>query len=151
MDRTPREEATRDKTQMARKPWSPPNRLEAPPAPPGFVHRWIRVGLRGEDDKVNFSARLREGWEPVKSSEYPGFPAPTIEDGRYEGCIGTGGLILCRIPAETVAERTAYYGNRTRDQQVAVDEELRRNEQQFGVAIDVSRSSKVSVGRGVDS
>ena len=39
--RTPRETQTRENT-ARRKPWAPPSMLEAPPAPEGFVHRWVR-------------------------------------------------------------------------------------------------------------
>ena len=28
-------------------------RLDAPEAPPGYQHRWIRTALRGEEDKIN--------------------------------------------------------------------------------------------------
>ena len=50
--RQPREAETRAKTQR-RKPWAPPSKLEAPEAPEGYKHRWIRTSLRGEDDKTN--------------------------------------------------------------------------------------------------
>ena len=49
--RTPREATTRAKTQR-RKPWAPPSKLEAPKAPDGYQHRWIRTSLRGEDDNI---------------------------------------------------------------------------------------------------
>ena len=62
-DRKPRASETRD-TETRRKPWAPPSHLSAPPAPDGFVHRWIRVAMRGEEDKMNVNAKLREGWEP---------------------------------------------------------------------------------------
>ena len=45
-DRTPRANKTREKT-VARKPWAPPSMLDAPPAPDGFKHRWIRSETRG--------------------------------------------------------------------------------------------------------
>ena len=62
-DRKSRESETRE-TQTRRKPWAPPSRLEAPEAPAGYVHRWIRVAMRGEEDKMNVNTKLREGWEP---------------------------------------------------------------------------------------
>lgn len=147
MTRSSREAGSRANTEK-RKPWRRPNALDAPEAPEGYVHRWIRVGLRGADDSTNLSKALREGWEPVMASAYPDFPAPSIEGGKYDGVIGTGGLMLCRMPVETAAERTAYYGDRTRHQQQAVDEELKRNERQFGVAIQIDRRTKVTVGGG---
>ena len=52
--RTPRETQTREKT-ARRKPWAPPSMLEAPPAPEGFIHRWVRTAIRGEDDKTIYT------------------------------------------------------------------------------------------------
>jgi hypothetical protein len=149
-DRKPRASETRD-TETRRKPWAPPSHLSAPPAPDGFVHRWIRVSMRGEEDKMNVNSKLREGWEPVRKDEYPEYEAPTIDGGRYEGIIGQGGLMLCRIPEETVAERTAYYGGRTREQMTAVDQDLMK-EQHPSMPIQNNRQSRVTFGgRGRDS
>tara|TARA_Y100000114_G_scaffold119467_1_gene114172 strand:+ start:2034 stop:2501 length:468 start_codon:yes stop_codon:yes gene_type:complete len=142
--RQPRETQTRENT-ARRKPWAPPSMLEAPPAPDGFVHRWIRTGIRGEDDKTNVHARLREGWEPVRADEYPDFEAPTIEEGKYQGVIGNGGLMLCRIPNETVQERTDYFREQTRSQMIAVDENLMR-EQHPSMPIQSDRQSRVTFG-----
>ena len=44
--RTARANQTREKTAQ-RKPWAPPSMLDAPPAPDGFKHRWIRSETRG--------------------------------------------------------------------------------------------------------
>ena len=143
-NRTPRASATREK-ETRRKPWAPPSRLDAPPAPDGFVHRWIRVAMRGEEDKMNVNSKLREGWEPVRADEYPDYEAPVIDEGRYAGVIGQGGLMLCRMPVETAQERSAYYGNRTREQMVAVDQDLMK-EQHPSMPIHQSRQSRVSFG-----
>ena len=75
-----------------RKPWAPPSMLDAPPAPDGFKHRWIRAETRGFDDTKNISAKMREGWELVRKDEFPDFEAPVIESGKYEGVFGVGGL-----------------------------------------------------------
>ena len=143
-DRKSRESATRE-TETRRKPWAPPSRLDAPEPPAGYVHRWIRTAMRGEDDKMNVNTKLREGWEPVRKDEYPNYEAPTIDEGRYEGVIGQGGLMLCRIPVETAQERSAYYGLRTREQMVAVDQNLMK-EQHPSMPISNNRQSRVSFG-----
>ena len=143
-NRTPRASQTREKA-ARRKPWAPPSILEAPEAPAGFVHRWIRTAIRGEDDKGNVHSRLREGWEPVRADEYPDFEAPTIEDGKYQGVIGNGGLMLCRIPIETVDERTEYFRDQTRNQMRDVDENLMR-EQHPSMPISQDRQSRVTFG-----
>ncbi len=144
MDRTPRTADTREK-ETRRKPWAPPSTLEAPPAPEGFQHRWIRASIRGEEDKGNVFNRLRQGYEPVRADEHPGFQAPTIEDGKHAGIIGNGGLILARVPVETANERTEYYGGRTREQMVAVDQDLMK-EQHPSMPINQQRQSRVSFG-----
>ena len=123
--KTPRATDTRAKTER-RKPWAPTSSLDAPPAPEGYKHRWIRSEARGFVDTKNVSARLREGYELVRAEEYPDFEAPVIDSGKYEGVIGVGGLMLARIPLETVKERNDYYQGRAKDLQDAVDQELQR-------------------------
>ena len=144
VERTERRKETREK-ETRRKPWTPPSHLEAPEPPQGFVHRWIRVAMRGEEDKMNVHAKLREGWEPVRSDEYPNFEAPVIDNGQYSGVIGQGGLMLCRIPEETAQERNEYYGGRTREQMSAVDQDLMK-EQHPSMPIHNSRQSRVTFG-----
>ena len=58
--RTSRAKSSRA-AQARRKPWSPPSKLDAPPAPEGYKHRWIRAEVRGFEDRTNISSRLREG------------------------------------------------------------------------------------------
>jgi|TARA_B100000424_G_scaffold113881_1_gene85775 hypothetical protein len=94
---------------------------------------------------MNMHARLREGWELVRAEEYPDFDAPTIDEGKHAGVIGVGGLVLARIPEETVDQRTEYYRDRTRDQMVAVDQDLMR-EQHPSMPINNERQSRVSFG-----
>ena len=50
----------------AKKTWTPPSSLDAPPAPNGYAHRWIRTTVQGFEDTANVSKKLREGWEFVK-------------------------------------------------------------------------------------
>ena len=144
--RVPREAETRAKTQR-RKPWAPPSKMEAPEPPAGSKHRWIRTSVRGEDDKMNVNAKVREGWEPVRADQYPEMEGlyPTIDEGRHAGVIGVGGLMLARIPEETVEERTEYFREQTRTQMDAVDQSLMR-EQHPSMPIHNDRKSRVSFG-----
>ena len=139
-----RAKSTREST-ARRKPWAPPSMLDAPPAPDGYVHRWMRAETRGFDDTKNISAKMREGYELVRRDEYPDFEAPVIDSGKYEGVFGVGGLMLARIPEETVEERTEYYREQTRQQMEAVDQSLMR-EQHPSMPIHSDRKSRVSFG-----
>ncbi len=145
-DRTPRANKTREKT-AARKPWAPPSMLDAPPAPDGYKHRWIRSETRGFDDSKNISAKMREGWELVRKDEYPDFESPVIDSGKYEGVFGVGGLMLARIPEETVSERTAYFDGRNKDQMQAVDSDMMRENAHSTMTINKpDRQSRVTFG-----
>ena len=144
--RSSRATQTREKT-ARRKPWAPPSMLDAPPAPDGFKHRWIRAETRGFDDTKNISAKMREGYELVRKDEYPDFEAPVLDSGKYEGVFGVGGLILARIPDETVAERTAYFNQRSNDQMQAVDSDMMRENAHSTMTINKpDRQSRVTFG-----
>jgi len=146
VNREARSADTREKS-ARRKPWAPPSRLDAPPAPPGYKHRWIRAYAGGQEDRMNVAAKVREGYELVRSDEYPDFPVPTVEDGRHAGIISVGGLLLARIPLETVDERQAYYHRRAIDQVQAIDNELLKSNAHNSMRIQrPDRQSRVTFG-----
>tara|TARA_R110000851_G_scaffold46550_1_gene113167 strand:+ start:16 stop:492 length:477 start_codon:yes stop_codon:yes gene_type:complete len=146
INRTSRANQTREKT-AARKPWAPPSMLDAPPAPDGFKHRWLRAETRGYDDRKNISAKLREGWVLVRQDEYPDFESPVVESGKYEGVFGVGGLMLARIPVETIQERTDYFQQRNADQLEAIDSDMMRENAHSTMRIsNADRQSRVTFG-----
>ena len=90
---------------------------------------------------------MREGYELVRRDEYPDFEAPVIDSGKYEGVFGVGGLILARIPDETVAERTEYFKSRNSDQMQAVDSDMMRENAHSTMTISkADRQSRVTFG-----
>ena len=149
-ERNPRSSQTREKT-TRQKPWRPPSTLDAPPAPEGFVHRWIRESVMGFDDKKNLSARLREGFELVRADEYPDFEAPTVQDGKHAGVIGVGGLVLARFPEEMRQQRNSYYQQQTADQMTAVDNDLMREQHPSMPISKPDRQTRVTFGGGNSS
>ena len=148
LNRSPRTEETREVT-TRRKAWAPPSRLDAPPAPDGYRHRWIRAEAGGMDDHMNVAAKLREGYELVRADEYPDFQGQTPQDGKNAGIISVGGLLLARIPEETAEERRQYYKERTHDQLKAVDNDLLKTNAHSSMKINKpERQSRVSIGGG---
>ena len=135
---------TRSKTERP-KVWTPPSSLDAPPAPDGFRHRWIRAESLGFQDTKNVSARLREGFELVRADEYPDTQYPVITDGKYAGVIGVGGLLLARISEEIAKQRAAYIESLTRGQDEAVEHDLMK-EQHKSMPINIDRQSRVTFG-----
>jgi hypothetical protein len=142
--KTSRASETRDKV---KKPvtWAPPSSLDAPPAPNGYRHRWIRVETLGFDDTKNVSGKMREGWELVRSDEYPESNYPTMNTGKYSGVIGVGGLVLARIPEEIALAREAYYNKQTKDRDEAVKNDILK-EQHPSMPINNERQTRVTFG-----
>jgi len=73
---------------------------------------------------------MREGWQPRDAKTVSkDFPVATIEHGKFAGYIGVEGMVLCEMPEEMVAQRNEYYANKTRNQELAVSNDLHRVEQ----------------------
>ena len=146
-DRSPRSAEGRE-SQTRRKPWSPPSLLDAPTPPEGYIYRWLRESMVGQEDKANMSKRIREGWEPVRAEDHPEFESPMIDEGKHAGVIGVGGLVLAKMPKETVLERRAYYARLANEQMEAVDNNLMRESNPIMPISNPSRTSKVTFGTG---
>ncbi len=147
--RSSRESGAHD-NQARRKPWRPVRKLETPPPPPGFVYRWIRESMLGNEDRANVSRRLREGWELVRGTDLPPeWQLPTVDNGRHEGVIYNEGLLLAKIPQETVDERNSYYSQKTEQANAALDNNMFNEASQDSryVQYDPDRSSRVSFGK----
>ena len=133
------------------RPWAPPSSLDAPPAPQGFCQRWIRVESMGFQDAGNVSKKLREGWDFLRAdtllSEIGENEYPKIQEGKYAGIIGGGGLVLARIPEEIARSRADYFKKISADQISAVDSDLMK-EQRPGMPINIDRQSRVTFGGG---
>ena len=143
--KTPRASQTRSKTERP-KVWVPPSSLDAPPAPEGFRYRWIRAESMGFQDTKNITGRLREGYELVRADEVENASDyPVLDDGKYKGVIGVGGLLLAKVPIEIAQQRQDYMTNRHTDQSEAVNNDLMK-EQDQRMPINVERQSRVTFG-----
>ena len=142
--RASRASQTREK-EARKKVWTPPSSLDAPPAPNGFRHRWVRIESMGFQDTKNVSGRLRSGYEMVRSDEYPDSDYPVIGEGKYAGVIGVGGLVLTRVPEEIAQSRAEYYSKQGIEQDQAVENDLMK-EQHPSMPINVDRQTRVTFG-----
>ncbi len=137
---TSRAAGTRSKTERP-KEYKPPSSLDAPPAPDGFRHRWIRAESMGFNDSKNIHGRLRSGYELVRADEYDSEQYPVVLDGKYAGVIGVGGLLLARIPEELAQARMDYQRRQTDGQDEAVENDLLKD-QDRRMPMKFERSSK---------
>ena len=146
--KTSRESDTRIK-KARKRDWTPPSSLDAPAAPQGYAHRWIRTATAGFEDAANVSKKLREGWEFVRAetliSEIGQNEYPVISEGKHAGLIGIGGLVLARIPLEILKSRAEYFRKITQDRTDAIDRDLMK-EQHPDMPINIERQSRVTFG-----
>jgi len=144
-NKTSRANQTRSKSERP-KVWVPPSSLDAPPAPDGFRYRWIRAESVGFQDTKNITGRLREGYELVRSEDIENSSDyPVVEDGKYKGVIGVGGLLLAKVPNEIAQQRQDYMARKHEDRNEAIKNDLMK-EQDKRMPIDVERQSRVSFG-----
>jgi hypothetical protein len=146
-ERTPRELETRAKMERP-KQWMLPELLPSPNPEDGYEFRWIRISTLGTADPGHISAKLREGWEPVKASEHPEIQIMATGDKpRFPDSIEIGGLLLCKTPKEFVDQRNSYYQRQTDGQMQSVDNAfMRENDPRMPVFKE--RRSEVKFGRG---
>ena len=142
--KTTRASQTRAKTEKP-KVWTPPSSLDAPPAPDGYRHRWIRAESMGQDDSKNITGKLRSGWEFVRADEYPNEDYPSIDSGKYAGVIGVGGLVLARITEELAQSREEYFRKQVADREEALENDVLK-EQHPSMPINQERQTRVTIG-----
>ena len=127
--------------------WQQPELLPEPDKQPGYAYRWIRVATLNQADPRNLSAKLREGWEPVRVEEQPKFQLLIDPQSRFKDNIEIGGLLLCKTPVELVDQRNNYYARQSESQTEAVDNNLMRQSDPR-MPIFNERKSTVSFGKG---
>ena len=138
--------ASQTKAKTAKKVvWTPPSSLDAPNAPAGYRHRWIRAEVMGFDDSKNMAAMIRSGYELVRGDEYPDEDYPVMKEGKYAGMIGVGGLVLARIPEEIAKARQEYFDKQNEAKEEAIKHDILK-EQHPSMPISQERQTRVTFG-----
>jgi len=125
-------------------PWVRPTSLDAPPARPGMVQRWIRRTVRGEADPKNLNRVWREGWRPRSPDSLPDeWRVFANFANKNEGMIVVDDLILMEIPESVLAEKRRHIADQTKMQMVGVEHDL-TNSQVKGHPIFKDHKTSVS-------
>lgn len=146
-NRLAREAEQRQSTQRKQE-WAPPQTLPSPKEQPGYVYRWIRTSMMGQADPTNTSAKLREGWEPVKAEDHPEMMLQADPNSKFKGNIEIGGLLLCKAPEELMKQREEFYTRQAQSQMESVDNNYMRAEVDPRMPLFNERRSNVSFGKG---
>lgn len=139
--RKTREQAERPKV------WQPASTLPEPDRQAGYDYRWVRVSSLGQNDPRNISAKLREGWEPVRIEEQPKFRLFVDPDSRFKDNIEVAGLLLCKAPKELMSQRREYFAGKNQSQMESVDNSFMR-ENDPRMPLFSEKRSKTSFGSG---
>ena len=145
-NRKPREIETRQQS-VRTEAWKPPELLPEPDKQEGFAYRWIRVSTLNNADPRNLSAKLREGWEPVRVEEQPKFQLLVDPNSRFKDNIEISGLLLCKTPKEFVDQRNKHYQKQAENQMDAVDSSLLRQSDPR-MPLFSERKSTTTFGKG---
>jgi hypothetical protein len=129
------------------KTWQPASLLPEPDKQPGYAYKWIRISTRNNPDANNLSAKLREGWEPVRIEEQPRMHLLPVPNSQFKDCVEIGGLLLCKIPEELMEQRRKYFADKNKSQMESVDNNFMRENDQRMPLINEKRTS-VSFGKG---
>jgi hypothetical protein len=129
------------------KQWQQPELLPEPDKQEGYAYRWIRVSTLNNADPRNLSAKLREGWEAVKSEEQPQLAMLADPNSRYKDNIEVGGLLLCKTPKEFVEQRNAHFDGLSKSQTESVDNNIMRQSDPR-MPLFTERKSSTSFGKG---
>jgi len=81
----------------------------------------------------------------VRADEYPDENFPTMDEGRYAGVIGVGGLLLARIPEEIALQIDEYYKKQNEAKEEAVNNDLMK-EQHPSMKFHKESNTRVTFG-----
>jgi hypothetical protein len=146
-ERTPRTAQTRE-TGERKRSWQRQSMLPTPEPRDGLKFRWVRTSTLGQGDMTNVSRRFREGYVPVKATEFPELHVMSDVDSRFPENIEVGGLLLCAIPADIAEDRTYGQVDEARQQMEAVDRNYMRESDPRMPVLAPERSSRTTFGKG---
>jgi len=102
--------------------------------------------MRGEADNINVSQALREGWEPVLSTDYPELMIVSDRGSQYPDNVLIGGLLLCSRPSEIGMQIQEHANNEVAEQMDAVDRNYFREQDSRMPMLQPERRSRISFG-----
>jgi hypothetical protein len=111
--------------------WVRPTSLDAPPARPGMVQRWVRLRVRGEADPKNLNRAYREGWRFRHPDTLPEdfsallFATPAQAS---DGKIVVDDLALMELPEATFKAKQKAIRQATRLQMQGVEHDLEQSQ-----------------------
>ena len=115
----------------------------------GFVLRWIRIMLDGQEDHQNIGKKEREGWTFVLAKDCPELSSgfKVNEEGSLSGCILRGDVALAKQRIEYHEAIQAQQVKRTQQMEDAISNRLHGDHPDRRMPIYDSSKQRVSTGK----
>jgi hypothetical protein len=123
------------------------------PAREGFVQRWVRTTVKGNEDQSNVMKKYNKGWRPRTLDTVPKGQYVMNLDFNGQQVIGIHGMILMERPIGLHNRQKAQIDEQNRLQQMAVKHNLYKDYQSdksardYITAPEYDVQSRVSKGR----
>lgn len=118
----PTEESVRDSIPVI---FEEQGNLPNVPARDGYVHRWIRVEIRGDADRKNVYNAMRKGWSPRPADSVPvTLRWLTSQREGMGNVVGTHDTVLMERPIDINDQEAALKKSQRREQIKAVKQNL---------------------------
>lgn len=131
--------------------WENPQILDTThiPARPGFVQRWVRTLVRGDNDQTNVFKKINQGWNPRLASSVPkGAFIPHI-DFNGTDVIGIHGMVLMERPVEKHEKHAEHNRQATQAQMNAVKYDVHKVHEIGSGLTRPEMQNKSTVSRGI--
>ena len=102
--------------------------------------------MRGEADNINVSQALRDGWEPVLSTDYPELQVVSDRGSQYPDNVLVGGLLLCARPTEIGDQVRRHAEKEAQGQMDAVDHNYFREQDPRMPMLRPERKTRITFG-----
>ena len=101
--------------------------------------------------KDSIASRIRLGYEPIKSSEIPGFEFASLKTGEYAGCVGINKMLAMKLPLDLYQSYMAisHHEQPLEEESAIVAEVLKQAEATHGMIGNVKlENGTAQLGRG---
>ena len=99
------------------------------PARTGFVQRWVRTSVKGEEDQANVFKKMNKGWKPRSLDSIPKGQFVMNVDFQGVNVVGIHGMILMERPIALHERQRKSVEEENRLQQMAVKHNLYKDYQ----------------------
>src|ERR1044072_900198 len=144
--RESREMTDRDRAEAYKKSFYQSHLPDLPPIR-GYPICWLTT----TNPRDSIAARMRLGYEPIKTSEIPGFEHISVKSGDYIGCVGVNEMLAFKLPLHLYETyMTISHHDQPLEEEGSIVSEVQKHEAQLdsGVGRITMEEGTAALGKG---